>query len=250
MKKTVSRRRSRPTFRPFLESLEARLTPTTYTVSSLADAGAGSLRAAITSVNADTTADVIDFTVAGVIQLTSGALPAITNTVKIDGTTAPEFAGAPVVEIDNHGFAGLTISGPNFSLASLSIVNANGPGLTLEGSHQHRHWQLYRPRSRWIGSRQHRRRVIYQQFHERRHRRDRPSRSQRHQRQRRGRHSAGSERRAISLFHGEHSGQFHWDRRHRTGARGQPGQRHHGLQQWLQHHRRHGCGRRQHHCLQ
>ncbi len=110
MKNTFHRRRSRPTFRPRLESLETRLTPTTYTVSSLADSGAGSLRAAITSVNGDTSADVIDFSVAGVIQLTSGALPAITNTVKIDGTTAPNGAFIPVVEIDNHGFAGVTIS--------------------------------------------------------------------------------------------------------------------------------------------
>jgi hypothetical protein len=133
MKTTSARRRSRTSFRPRLESLETRLTPTTYTVSSLADSSAGSLRAAITSVNADNTPDEIDFSVAGVIQLTSGALPAITNAVTIDGTTAPGFAGAPVVEVDNNGFAGLTIGAPNSSLASLSIVNANGPGVTLEG---------------------------------------------------------------------------------------------------------------------
>ncbi len=135
MKNTSTRRRSRTTFRPRLESLEVRLTPTTYTVSSLADSGADSLRAAITSANADTTADEIDFSVAGVIQLTSGALPAITNTVKIDGTTAPGFSNAPVVEIDNNGFAGLTLSGSNSTLASLSIVNANGAGVTLNGQY-------------------------------------------------------------------------------------------------------------------
>ncbi len=122
---------TRTTFRPRLEALETRLTPTTFTVSSLADSGDGSLRAAITSVNSDTSADEIDFSVAGVIQLTSGALPVITNTVKIDGSTAPGFAGAPVVEIDNNGFAGLTLSGANSTLASLSIVNANGAGVTL-----------------------------------------------------------------------------------------------------------------------
>jgi Domain of unknown function (DUF4214) len=134
MKNTSAGRRSQATFRPFLEALETRLTPTTFMVSSLADSGPGSLRAAITSVNADTTVDVIGFSVAGVIQLTSGALPAITNLAKMDGTTAPGFAGAPVVEIDNNGFAGLTItSGADFStnLVSLSIVNANGPGVTI-----------------------------------------------------------------------------------------------------------------------
>ncbi|HEV8060211.1 MAG TPA: DUF4214 domain-containing protein [Gemmataceae bacterium] len=134
MKNTVSRQRSRTTSRPLLESLETRLTPTTYTVSSLADSGPGTLRAAITSVDADTTPDGIDFSVAGVIQLTSGPLPAITNTVTIDGTTAPGFSSSPVVEINNNGFAGLTISGSSSSLVSLSVVNASGSGVTLEGS--------------------------------------------------------------------------------------------------------------------
>ncbi len=119
------------TFRPRLETLETRLTPSTYTVSSLADSGVGSLRAAITSVNSDTSDDVIDFSVAGVIQLTSGALPAVTNGVTIDGTTAPGFASSPVVEIDNNGFGGLTFDAAA-TITSLSIVNANGAGVTLE----------------------------------------------------------------------------------------------------------------------
>jgi hypothetical protein len=94
----------------------------------------GTLRAAIISVNGDSTSDEIDFSVAGVFQLTSGALPAITNTVTIDGTTAPGGANVPVVEIDNNGFAGLTIDASNSSLAGLSIVNANGAGVALQGN--------------------------------------------------------------------------------------------------------------------
>jgi hypothetical protein len=134
MKKPTPVRESiRSTFRPRIESLETRLTPTTYTVSSLADSGAGSLRAAITSVNGDTTPDEIDFSVAGVVMLTSGALPAITNTVKLNGRSAPGFANAPLVELDNNSFGGLTLSGPNSILSSLSIVNAGGAGVTLEG---------------------------------------------------------------------------------------------------------------------
>jgi Domain of unknown function (DUF4214) len=140
MRNAFLRRRSQNTFRPRLEALETRLTPTTYTVSSLADSGAGSLRAAITSVNGDSHQnDVIDFSVAGVIKLTSGPLPPITNannSVKIDGTTAPGFVNAPVVEIDNNGFAGLAIDATFVALASLSIVNANGPGLTLDGTEE------------------------------------------------------------------------------------------------------------------
>lgn len=125
---------SRRRFRPRLESLEARLTPSAYTVSSLADSGPGSLRAAIASVNGDNTPDVINFSVAGVIELTSGPLPEITNTVNIDGTSAPGFTNAPVVEIDNNGFAGLAINANACRLASLSIVNASGPGVTLVGA--------------------------------------------------------------------------------------------------------------------
>lgn len=143
MKKSILvQKLARSNFRPCLESLEERLNLSTYTVSSLADSGPGSLRAAITSVNGDTTADVIDFSVAGVIQLTSGPLPTITNPVNIDGTSAPGFAGAPVVEIDNHGFAGLVfgyslsttgVGAAGSTLRSLSIVHANGPGVTLQG---------------------------------------------------------------------------------------------------------------------
>ena len=144
-KPTPVRKSTLSTFRPCLESLETRLTPTTYTVSSLADSGAGSLRAAITSVNGDTSPDLINFSVAGVIKLTSAALPAITNTVNIDGRSAPGFAGSPVVEIDNNGFTGLAFNNTfnsgfqtggsaNSRLASLSIVNASGDGVTINGN--------------------------------------------------------------------------------------------------------------------
>jgi hypothetical protein len=135
-KRAPVRRFPRLTFRPRLESLETRLTPTTYTVSSLADSGTGSLRAAITSVNADSAADQdeIDFSVAGVIKLTSGALPTVTNLVNVNGRSAPGFTSSPVIEIDNNGFTGLVISGAsNSTLAALSIVNANGAGVTLHG---------------------------------------------------------------------------------------------------------------------
>lgn len=138
MKKLTPLRKSpRGTFRPSLECLERRLTPSTFTVSSLADSGPGSLRAAITGVNGDTMPDVIDFSVAGVIKLTSGPLPTITNTVTIDGMSAPGFSNKPIVEVDNNGFAGLIINAQDSSLASLSVVNANGPGVTLLGFVSH-----------------------------------------------------------------------------------------------------------------
>jgi hypothetical protein len=116
--------------------LETRLTPANFSVSSLADSGAGTLRQAILDSNGSAGPNTIDFSVAGIIQLTSGALPAITDPVTIDGTSAPGFASAPVVEIDANAFAGLAFNtgSANSSLVSLSIVNAAGNGVTLDDS--------------------------------------------------------------------------------------------------------------------
>src|SRR6516165_9792086 len=54
-------------FRPLLESLEDRMLPSTFLVTNFNDSGPGSLRAAITAVNKDTTSttDEIDFHLAG-----------------------------------------------------------------------------------------------------------------------------------------------------------------------------------------
>jgi hypothetical protein len=131
----VSMRKSRYRFRgqPVLELLESRLTPSTFTVATLNDAEAGSLRQAILDANSNPGADVIDFSTAGIIQLTSGALPAITGPVTIDGTSAPGFAAAPVVEVDANSFAGLQFDAgsANSRLMALSVVNASGAGVRL-----------------------------------------------------------------------------------------------------------------------
>lgn len=65
----------------------------TYTVTNTADAGSGSLRAAITSANAYAGTSTIDFNITGgsvpySINLTT-ALPALSKTITIDGTTQP-----------------------------------------------------------------------------------------------------------------------------------------------------------------
>jgi hypothetical protein len=117
------------------EQLETRCVPSTFTVLTLLDSGAGSLRQAILSANSHPGADVINFSVAGTIQLTSGALPTITRNVDIDGTTAPGFAGTPVIEIDYNHFGGLQFNAGagGSELQSLDLVNAAGAGVTING---------------------------------------------------------------------------------------------------------------------
>lgn len=75
----------------------------TFTVTTTADDGAGSLRVAINQANAVAGADRIVFNIAGggvhTIQPLS-PLPVITDPVTIDATTQPGFSGTPLVEID------------------------------------------------------------------------------------------------------------------------------------------------------
>ena len=110
----------------------------TITVTSLASAGPGSLRAAITAANLSLPgrATLIRFAVRGTITLSS-ALPAVSSAMTIDGTSAPGYVrgGAPVVEIDANGRAGLEFA-PGSSgaqLLGLAVDRARGDGITLEG---------------------------------------------------------------------------------------------------------------------
>lgn len=117
------------------EALEPRALLATFTVTNLLSAGAGSLRSAINQANANPGADEIAFAVAGTIPLGS-ALPAISDTVSIDGSTAPGFTGSPRVTVNFRGQAGLRF-GPGSdgsSLTNLSLVRANGAGVTLDAS--------------------------------------------------------------------------------------------------------------------
>jgi hypothetical protein len=84
--------RARP-IRLGLEPLEDRTVPSTFTVSTLADDGPGSLRAAVTAANANPGADVIDFArgLRGTVALTGGEL-GITDDVLLDGPGANRLA--------------------------------------------------------------------------------------------------------------------------------------------------------------
>src|SRR4051794_6326888 len=121
---------------PAFERLEDRSVPSTFAVTTLNDGGTGSLRQAILDANANAGGDVIDFNVAGANRLTKGSLPAITDTVDIDGTTAPGFVGMPVVEINYSAFNGLVFKAgaTGSSLRSLGHIRAAGDGVTLNGA--------------------------------------------------------------------------------------------------------------------
>jgi hypothetical protein len=90
-----------------------------FTVTTTADGGAGSLRQAITSLNASGVAGTIQFAIPGAgvhrINVVS-SLPAVQRTVQIDGTTQPGYAGAPLIEV----------VGPGGSLTNGLVLNAAG----------------------------------------------------------------------------------------------------------------------------
>ena len=106
--------------------------PRTFVVTTTADSFHGgvcgatcSLRDAIEAANATPTKDTIDFNVAGKIEPETFTLPAISAPVTIDGTSAPGFAGAPVVELDGSSVTGSGIDG--------LVVRTGGSGSTIAG---------------------------------------------------------------------------------------------------------------------
>ncbi len=113
---------------------QAMAVPATYTVTSLNDSGAGTLRQAIQSANANP-GSTVAFGIAGTITL-STPLPNITSQMTIDGTTAPGFSGSPLVSVDFNSVAGLTVAaGSDGSIIkSLSLIHAVSTGVTLQAS--------------------------------------------------------------------------------------------------------------------
>jgi titin len=101
---------------------------TTYTVTNVADSGAGSLRQAILSANGSPGLNTIAFNLAGTNPFTitpASAFPTITNPVVIDGTTQPGYAGTPLIEINGSslviGTDGLLISAGGSTVRGLAI---------------------------------------------------------------------------------------------------------------------------------
>jgi trimeric autotransporter adhesin len=119
-----------------LEFLESRELLSTFTVTNLSNSGAGSFRQAIIESNAQPGADTIDFGVTGTIRVRGTSLPAITRPVTIDGTTAPSFAGSPVVTLNFQGSRGLRFAAGSdgSTVKSLSLVKAGNAGISINAS--------------------------------------------------------------------------------------------------------------------
>ena len=114
---------------------------TTYTVTTTSDAGAGSLRQAITDANTHPGSDVIAFNIPGSgVQTIApiSALPTITDTVTITGTTQPGWVSDPIIEIrgDSAGVNvnGFTITSANNVIQGLVINRFSASGVSITGT--------------------------------------------------------------------------------------------------------------------
>ena len=121
---------------------------TTFVVTSVLDTiapdGETTLREAIIAANGNAGLDNIDFNIGGggvqTIQPTS-ALPTITDSVIIDGTTQPGFGGTPIIELDGNlagNVNGLNItSGNGSTIRGLVINDFNRNALLITGGDNH-----------------------------------------------------------------------------------------------------------------
>src|SRR6266511_3569942 len=119
-----------------IEALEDRRLLSTYTVTSTADSGAGSLRQAITDANNHGGADRINFAIGSGARTISPAsrLPSLSDGTTLDATTQPGYAGKPLIEINGSGAGGvdgLKITGSGVTVQGLIINRFNGSGILV-----------------------------------------------------------------------------------------------------------------------
>ncbi len=111
-----------------------------FTVTTTADSGSGSLRDAITASNGTIGPNTIDFSIGSGPKTIApvSALPAVTQPVVIDGTTQPGFAGVPLIRLDGAGIpaaTGLSIDAGSSEVKGLQIVDWSiGVDLDIAGA--------------------------------------------------------------------------------------------------------------------
>jgi trimeric autotransporter adhesin len=130
-------------FTPRPEALEDRRLPTTFLVTTVADAGIGSLRTAIAFADAFPGPNTIDFRIGapGVQTIRPTApLPPITNAITIDGTTQAGPAGEMHIQLDGSlagpGADGLRITSSHSVVRGLAINRFSGNGIALMSTTQ------------------------------------------------------------------------------------------------------------------
>ncbi len=108
-------------------------------VTNVNDSGSGSLRAAIDAANSNPGTDKICFDVPGSGPHTISPLsplPPLREPTLIDGTSEPDFAGTPVIELNGASAGalakGLRIAGGDSIIQGLAINRFNGAGMFIE----------------------------------------------------------------------------------------------------------------------
>ncbi len=114
--------------------LAAPLFAATFTVTTTADSGAGSLRQAILDANANPGPDDVAFAIPGpgpYAITPASAFAQVADPLVIDGTTQPGYSGSPIVEIvGSGGNTCLQITGGSSTIRGLAIHGC-GTGLSL-----------------------------------------------------------------------------------------------------------------------
>lgn len=110
----------------------------TFTVTTKADSGTGSLRSAILASNATVGPNTIDFSIGSGAQAITplSPLPTITHPVVIDGTTQPGFVGVPLIRLDGVSIpaaTGLSIGAGGSTVEGLKVVDWS-IGIELSGA--------------------------------------------------------------------------------------------------------------------
>ncbi len=120
---------------PVMEAVEDRKLLATFTVTTTADTGTGSLRDAITKANKSSDYDTIKFAIgSGAKTITPrSSLPFVLHAVTIDATTQPGFSSKPLIEIrgDQTYGDGLRVGGGNSTIKGLIINRFSGNGMIL-----------------------------------------------------------------------------------------------------------------------